>query len=154
VSHGTFYLYFSNKQDLLRAMAGRCADEMVAVVTSLEPVAPGTAGRATLRSWLDDFLENYRSYGVVIRAWMEDTITDRELVVLGGDTFSVITEALVARIREAGASNVHDPEVAAAALLGLIERFTYFMTSRDLGVSDDEALDALAITVHRGFFDG
>jgi AcrR family transcriptional regulator len=60
VSHGTFYLYFSNKQDLLRAMAGRCADEMVAVVTSLDEVGPGAAGQATLRSWLDDFLENYR----------------------------------------------------------------------------------------------
>jgi AcrR family transcriptional regulator len=155
VSHGTFYLYFSNKQDLLRAMAGHCAEEMVGVIEALGPVDPGPSGRATLRAWLGDFVDNYRTYGVVIRAWMEDTVADRELVKLGGDTFGDVTESLVARIREAGSPAVQSPELAAAALLAMIERFTYFITSRDLSFSgDDAALDTLASVIHRGFFGG
>ena len=30
-SHGTFYLYFANKEDLLRALAVDCAEEMEAL---------------------------------------------------------------------------------------------------------------------------
>jgi AcrR family transcriptional regulator len=154
VSHGTFYLYFSNKQDLLRAMALRCADEMLRVIEALGPVGPDEDGLLELRSWLADFLEGYRRYGVVIRAWMEDTVADKELVRLGGDTFGSVTSSLVERIRDADPPNVDDPELAAAAMLALIERFTYFLTSRDLPFDDDDVLDTLAILVHRGFFAG
>src|SRR5437660_7425132 len=37
-SHGTFYLYFANKEDLLRALAVECAHEMDALAGSLGPV--------------------------------------------------------------------------------------------------------------------
>jgi AcrR family transcriptional regulator len=154
VSHGTFYLYFSNKQDLLRSMAVQCADEMVGVIDALGPVDPGPDGRETVRAWLADFLDTYRRYGVVIRAWMEDTVTDNELVRLGGSTFGAVTASLVERIRAAGAPHIDHPELAAAALLALIERFTYFVTSRGIAFDDDEVLDTLSLVVHRGFFSG
>jgi AcrR family transcriptional regulator len=154
VSHGTFYLYFANKQDLLRAMAGQCAAEMLSVINALEPVDPGPDGLETVRSWLAEFLDTYRKYGVVIRAWMEDTVADNELVRLGGSTFGAVTSSLVERIREAEAPQIDDPELAAAALLALIERFTYFVTSRGIAFDDDEVLDTLALVVHRGFFAG
>src|SRR5438552_14135727 len=37
-SHGTFYLYFSNKEDLFRALAGEVADAMRALAESLGPL--------------------------------------------------------------------------------------------------------------------
>jgi AcrR family transcriptional regulator len=154
VSHGTFYLYFANKQDLLRAMAVQCADEMMAVIEALSTVDPGPEGLDTVRAWLADFLETYRKYGVVIRAWMEDTVVDNELVRLGGATFGSVTSSLVERIREADAPHIDDPELAAAALLAMIERFTYFVTSRGIAFDDDDVLDTLALVVHRGFFAG
>lgn len=154
VSHGTFYLYFSNKQDLLRAMAVQCADEMVSVIEALDEVDSGPGGLETIRAWLTDFLETYRRYGVVIRAWMEDTVTDNELVRLGGSTFGSVTSSLVERIRAAEAPHIDDPDLAAAALLALIERFTYFVTSRGIAFDDSEVLDTLALVVHRGFFAG
>ncbi|MDZ7733378.1 MAG: TetR/AcrR family transcriptional regulator [Acidimicrobiia bacterium] len=154
VSHGTFYLYFSNKQDLLRAMARHCADEMLVVIEALGPVDRDEDGYAVLRAWLADFVESYRRYGVVIRAWMEDTVADKELARLGRDTFGEVTSSLVERISAADAPNVDDSELAAAALLALIERFTYFVTSRDLDLDDDAVLDNLALLAHRGFFAG
>src|SRR6476619_4944936 len=36
-SHGTFYLYFTNKEDLLRALATECAQEMDALAGGLGP---------------------------------------------------------------------------------------------------------------------
>ena len=48
-SHGTFYLYFANKEDLFRALAAEVADEMQALAESLGPLEPGPDGRAALR---------------------------------------------------------------------------------------------------------
>src|SRR6476646_9242725 len=43
-SHGTFYLYFANKEDLLRALAVECARELDAVAGELGPVGPDEEG--------------------------------------------------------------------------------------------------------------
>jgi AcrR family transcriptional regulator len=154
VSHGTFYLYFANKQELLIALAGECATEMTGVVVGLGEVAPGAAGRAVLRAWLADFVATYRRYGVVIRAWMEDTISDRGLVVLGEETFGVVAESLVQRVEESGPAGERDAALNAASLLALIERFTYYLTSRTSSAGDDAMIDTLAALVHRGWFGG
>ena len=41
VSHGTFYLYFSNKEDLFRALAVQCADDMTALAGAARIRAAG-----------------------------------------------------------------------------------------------------------------
>src|SRR6202049_1037086 len=43
-SHGTFYLYFANKEDLFRALAAEVADEMTKLADSLGQLEPGPAG--------------------------------------------------------------------------------------------------------------
>jgi AcrR family transcriptional regulator len=152
VSHGTFYLYFSNKEDLFRALAVQCADDMTELASSLGPVPRGEAGVAELHRWLVEFISTYRRYGGVIRAWMEDQVTSRELGRLGGHTFSAITNSLVTRLHEIHGDD-HDAELAAAAMLAMVERTTYFVTSRGLTFEDDETADTLARMLHRGFFD-
>ena len=86
VSHGTFYLYFSNKEDLFRALAVQCADDMTELAALLGAVPPDATGVDELRRWLAEFVTTYRKYGVVIRAWMEDQVTSRELGRLGTRT--------------------------------------------------------------------
>jgi len=145
VSHGTFYLYFANKEALIEALARRCADEVVELVDDLP--ALDVDSRAELRTWLADFIALYRRHGPVIRAWSERQVTDRNLARLGRRSFGRIAAALAERL-PSGAS---DPQLRAAALLALIERFTYVVTSRDLGWDDDVMVDTLAGVVHRGF---
>jgi AcrR family transcriptional regulator len=169
VSHGTFYLYFTNKEDLFRTLAERCADEADALAESLGVVEGGAAGVATLRAWLAEFLAFYRRYGVVIRAWAENQVTDQALARLGAASFERITATLRASMAgrpegrsEGGADAAPqgglegDPqprlELRSAALLAMIERFAYVTTSRDLGFGEDVLLDNLALVVHRGFF--
>ena len=55
-SHGTFYLYFANKEDLLRALAVECAHEMDALADGLGPITPDDDGAAELRRFLDGVL--------------------------------------------------------------------------------------------------
>jgi AcrR family transcriptional regulator len=148
-SHGTFYLYFPNKEALLRALAVECAQEMDELSTTLGPVTPDDAGYAELRAFLERFFSTYRHYGPVLRAWMEGQVEDREVSRLGVKAFTDIATALGSRMREAGA--VGD-DAAISALMAMLERFAYFLVSRRLDFDLDTTLDTVATIVHRAFF--
>jgi len=60
-SHGTFYLYFANKEELLRALAIQCAQEMGALAGGLGDVA-NESGMALARSMTERCVS-------VIRDW-------------------------------------------------------------------------------------
>jgi AcrR family transcriptional regulator len=152
MSHGTFYLYFANKEDLFRALASECAEEMTALAATLGPITPDEAGREELAKWLARFVETYRRYGAVIRAWMEDQVVDRELVRLGLKAFSAINTNLRQRLADADPDHLHDLQQATAAMLAMIERMAYFTSSRDLGFDDAAIVDTLTTMLHRGVF--
>jgi AcrR family transcriptional regulator len=148
-SHGTFYLYFTNKEDLLRALATECGLEMSALAETLGPVAPDADGYAELRAFLGRFFATYRRYGPVIRAWMEGHVEDRAVSALGVRSFTEIATALDRRMREAG---VASDDASISALMALLERFAYFLVSRRLDFDSDAMLDTVTLIVHRGFF--
>lgn len=153
-SHGTFYLYFSDKDDLVRTLAEDCVAEVTEAVTALEPVDPEPAGRVQLRDWLTRWSDSYRRYGPVVRVWMEDHVADRGLVRLGAKAMSEILSTLEGRIREgaAGRSGLVDPSLAAPAMLAMVERTFYYVHSRGITVDEEAMLDTLATMIHRGFF--
>jgi AcrR family transcriptional regulator len=140
-SHGTFYLYFSNKEDLLRALAVECAHELDALT--------GDAGHAELRVFLDEFMATYRRYGPVIRAWMEGNVDDREVTNLGVRAFTDIASALGDRMERA---NAPSDAASIAALMALLERLAYFCVSRDLDLDTEALLNTVTVLVERGFF--
>jgi AcrR family transcriptional regulator len=148
-SHGTFYLYFTNKEDLLRALATECALEMSALAETLGPVTLDESGYAELRAFLVRFFTTYRRYGPVLRAWMEGHVEDRSVSALGVQSFTDIATALGRRMSEAG---VAADNASISALMALLERFAYFLVSRRLEFDTDETLDTVTHLVHRGFF--
>ena len=85
---------------------------------------------------------------------MEDQAIDRSLRRLGRQAFADITGSLVDRLGESRATHLSDPELAAAALLAMIERFAYFVTSRDLELDEEVVLTTLSAVIHRSFFAG
>ena len=151
-SHGTFYLYFANKEDLFRALATECAEQMTSLAATLGPVTPDAAGRAELARWLSQFVTTYRRYGAVIRAWMEDQVVDPELVRVGLKAFAAINTNLRRRLDEAHPVHLGNPEAATAAMLAMVERLAYFTSSRDLGFDDAAVVDTLTTMLHRGVF--
>jgi AcrR family transcriptional regulator len=148
-SHGTFYLYFANKEDLLRALAVECATELDALAGSIGAITADDAGAAELRRFLESFFSTYRRYGPVIRAWMEGNIEDRATTELGIRAFTDIATALSVRMREAGARG---DEASISALMAMLERFAYYLVSRRLELPSDALLDTMTRLVHRGFF--
>jgi AcrR family transcriptional regulator len=147
-SHGTFYLYFTNKEDLLRALATECGHEISALADTLGPVGPDAEGYLELRAYLGRFFGTYRRYGPVIRAWMEGHVEDREVGALGVRSFTDIASALDRRIREGGVTE----SASIFALMALLERFAYFLVSRRLDFEGEAMLDTVTHIVHRGFF--
>jgi len=148
-SHGTFYLYFANKEDLLRALAVECAHELDALATGLGEITPDDEGAAELRRFLGAFFAIYRRYGPVIRAVMEGDVDDRETRVLGATAFTDIATTLGRRMHTA---QTPSDEAAVAAVMAMLERFAYFLVSRRLDFDPDAMLDTMTIVVHRGFF--
>jgi AcrR family transcriptional regulator len=150
-SHGTFYLYFANKEDLLRALAVDCAQELTDLADSIGPIGPGAAGRAELRSFLGRFIDTYRRYGPVIRAWMEDQVGDRDVDRLGVKAFTAIGGRLAERMRDAPV-RLESEAAAVGALMAMLERVSYGVASRRITADDTTLLDTLTTIVHRGFF--
>ena len=152
-SHGTFYLYFANKDELVRALVDECARDMTTLAAELGSVDAGPAGLHELTAWLTRFLASYRRHGAVIRAWAGQA-PDLGLDGLGGSAFSAIATSLVQRIREAQPTSGVGPapDLAGAALLAMVERFAYLTTAPTTAVDDDDAVATLAVMVHRGFF--
>jgi AcrR family transcriptional regulator len=150
-SHGTFYLYFANKEDLLRALAVDCAHELTDLADSIGPIGPDADGRAELRSFLERFIDTYRRYGPVIRAWMEDQVGDRDVDRLGVKAFTAIGGRLAERMRDAPVQ-LESEAAAVGALMALLERVSYGVASGRITADDTTLLDTLTTIVHRGFF--
>jgi AcrR family transcriptional regulator len=151
-SHGTFYLYFTNKEDLLRALAVDCAHDLTEMAGTIGPIEPDATGRAELARFLERFLGTYRRYGPVIRAWMEDQVGDREVDRLGVKAFTAIGDRLGHRMRESGVEIASSDQAAVAALMAMLERFSYGVASGRIVDDDTVVLDTLTTIVHRGFF--
>ena len=156
-SHGTFYLYFSNKEDLLLALAEHCSEDMNRLAERLGPVGPGPDGRAELRAWIAEFAATYERHTAVIRAWSEQQVQGPAIASHGAVAFSQLTALLVRRLREAaprrpGARRMAETE--AIALLALLERFTYYRASRGVALDEHEWFDTVSALVHQGFFHG
>ncbi len=147
VSHGTFYLYFANKDAMVVALAERCAAELGGLVAGLGSVSAAASGRNEVRDWLEDFIEHYRTYGVVIRSWVEQS-ANPELTKLGVDSLANVSSVLIDRIRE---THPGDAETRVTALIALMERFTYLAVNRDLG-EPGAVVDTAATVIHRSFF--
>jgi AcrR family transcriptional regulator len=50
-SHGTFYLYFSSKEDLFRSLATQVATEMTALAGEFPDFPPSGDGPGAVRDW-------------------------------------------------------------------------------------------------------
>lgn len=145
-SHGTFYLYFANKEDLLRALAVEVATEMTRLAAEFPALTAGPEGQGALRAWLARFADLYARTGPVIRVWTEAEISDSEFGRIGAVLVQEFIARLVARLRSA-APDLHAP-VAALAIVSMIERTSYFLVVGTLRAPRDAVLDTLTGAIH------
>jgi AcrR family transcriptional regulator len=150
-SHGTFYLYFANKEDLFRALAETVATEMRALADALPPMSADAEGVKALRAWLVSFADLYEHYGPVIRAWTEAEIGESEFGRMGTDVLTEFTRILVDRVQAAAPTDL-DPIVASIALVAMIERCNYYVLTRQVQIDRDAMISTLAAVTHAALF--
>jgi AcrR family transcriptional regulator len=150
-SHGTFYLYFPNKEELFRALAAEVAEEMQAVAEALEPLRGGATGRARLQRWIKQFIETYRRHGEVVRAWTEAEIGGSEFGRLGTDLLTQFTRVVADRVAEVAPPDV-DPAIATLALVAMLERLNYYALTDQVAVDDNKLAETLARVTHGAIF--
>jgi AcrR family transcriptional regulator len=150
-SHGTFYLYFANKEDLFAALAAEVADAMRVHADRLGPLEPGPDGLAALQDWIGGLSALYQQYGPVIRAWTEAEIGDSEFGRLGADVLAQFTRGVEKRVAEAAPAGL-DPGVTALALVAMLERIQYYVLARQVRVDDHALVDTLARVMHASLF--
>jgi len=152
-SHGTFYLYFANKEDLFRVLAQDCLAAIDALADEVDVIDAGAAGRAALRTWIEHFVRAYREFGPVIRTWAEAQVDNRELNRLGGAAMDRLTARLAEQIARARADGT-DPQQGAIASVAMVERFNFYVLSDQVTISDDVLRDTLTDIAHAGAFGG
>ena len=152
-SHGTFYLYFSNKEDLLRALVSEAGEVVAALDSALGPVDPGPDGWLALRGWMERFSTEWQRYAPVLRAWTDLIMSDVQLTAQAHEAASGVASTLAKRIAEADPGPGIEPNAAAEAVIAMVDRFHYLRQFAGEPV-DEEALDTLTTLVHKGVFNG
>ena len=127
-SHGAFYLYFANKQDIMEALADETSAEMFTLADHLEGIRPGEQGYQHLRRWIEEFVDIYGRNSAVVAAWIQ-AADDTRFVHLGRE----VLQKFAGRIAQVIQDSVHaehrhpiNPGIAATALVAMIERFCFF----------------------------
>ena len=144
VSHGSFYRYFDNKEDLFHVLAADAVSAMVELVQSF----PDGPEADALRRWLQDWFGTYRANGGVISAWQEIDYDDPELRAFSLEVAVVLFDRLVRIVHH---RRFGDATVDAIVLLSVIERIPYTVLA--MGHLDEaEAIDASTFIVLRGLF--
>ena len=78
-SHGTFYLYFSNKDDFFKALLRDALHDMGMITDAFPVVTRNDAGRAALRQWVHTFCETYAAHAAVIRILSQADVVGEEV---------------------------------------------------------------------------
>jgi AcrR family transcriptional regulator len=153
-SHGTFYLYFSNKEDLLRALVNEAATEAQKLYDALSSL-PAQGGAPTwddVHGWIRAYSELWCRYAPLFRAWTDLATIDPELVDVIRQTFTVMSGALSQQIGPDSSGHIIDPDAAGMATLAMLDRFHYLREFVGQPI-DDVALETMTTMVYRALFD-
>jgi AcrR family transcriptional regulator len=151
VARGTFYKYFSDKQDLLAAVAAEIYEAGMAFAVGIVDVDP-MAKKSTLRQWLATYVEFYDRYSGCIEAWAEGATDDPTIVAIG-ENGQVQIDIGAARMLIRGPDRYpFDPVMSALILRALVTRLPQAALDLPEPIDDDELVDLLMTCISRGFF--
>jgi AcrR family transcriptional regulator len=153
-SHGTFYLYFANKDDLFKALLQDALHDMGVLTDDFPVVTSNPAGRAALRRWVERFCDTYAAHAAVIRILSQAEIVGEEV---WGDGLKLlfrlaeaITQGMTAAGGSAGADLAEHAELTAVACLMMLERVNYLL-SVEVRLPRDEMVDRLTAIIYSAF---
>lgn len=126
VSLGTVYQYFRDRADLVAALVNRAMQVFLERADSNWRVGEGEEG---LHRIILNFITSYTEVGALAGVWEEVTHIDESLAELRrglGRAFTGRVERELRRAAAAGEIRADlDPELAARALTGMVDRYCY-----------------------------
>ncbi len=163
-SHGTFYLYFANKEDLFKTLLRDALHDMAIITGEFPVVTRNEAGRTALRDWIRRFCDTYAAHAAVIRILSQAELVGEEV---WGDGLQLlfrlaeaITQGMTASSRAAGpapggpaAELPEHAELTAVACLMMLERVNYLL-SVEVRLPREEMVDRLSAIIFAAFGTG
>lgn len=153
-SHGTFYLYFANKDDLFKALLRDALHDMGLITGDFPVVTRNEAGRRALRDWVEKFCDTYAAHAAVIRILSQADVVGEEVYGDGLQMLFRLAEAITqgmtaARPADGGALSEH-AELTGVALLMMLERVNYLF-SVEVRLPRAEMIDRLSAIFYAAF---
>jgi AcrR family transcriptional regulator len=152
VAHGTVYVYFKDKDDLLAALQRDVDAELRAGLLAMPEILPSDSGEAALTQWAGGVCEIFQRHGAVLQALAEALGADEESPAgrAALRSMRVATRHMGERFRAAcGSGDILDPEIAAICLFALIEGASRALYMGELAIEPDELARQIAGAVRR-----
>jgi AcrR family transcriptional regulator len=156
-SHGTFYLYFANKDDLFRTLLRDALVDMADITDDFPVVTRNDAGRAALRRWVERFCDTYSAHATVIRILSQAEIVGETVFSDGLQVLFRLSEVMTQGMTAADGSPASDgvqtehAELTAVACLMMLERINYLMSAVEIHLPKEEMIDRLAAIMYAAF---
>src|SRR5260370_124227 len=153
ISHGTFYLYFSNKEDLFKALLKDALHDMEIVAGDFPVVTHDGTGLVVLRQWVRKFFRAYAAHATVIRILSQADLVPEEVFGDGLRLFFSIAEAMTTGMTAAAQAAVrhhHHAELTTVACLMMLHRVNYLLSS-EVRLPEDEMADQIADIMYAAF---
>ena len=156
-SHGTFYLYFSNKDDLFRTLLRDALNDMQVITDDFPVVTSNEAGRTALRNWIKQFSDVYLAHATVIRILSQADIVGETVFSDGLQVLFRLSEVITQGMTAADGSPAGDglrtehAELTAVACLMMLERINYLMSAVEIQLPKEEMIDRLAAIIYAAF---
>jgi AcrR family transcriptional regulator len=156
-SHGTFYLYFANKEDLFRTLLRDALVDMSSIADDFPVVTSNEAGRTALRRWVDSFSQVYAAHAVVIRILSQADVVGENAFGDGLHLLFRVAEAMTQGMTAAGGGPAGDglhtehAELTAVACLMMLERINYLMSAAEVHLPREEMIDRIAAIIYAAF---
>lgn len=153
-SHGTFYLYFANKEDLLRALVEEASSKVRDLYESLNSTQPTRASWTGVRKWVVEYSNLWVRYAPIFRTWTELADIDPDLGELMRSTINALADSVsnqIARTALADSTQPVDSKSAGLAILAMLDRFHYLREFVDRPL-DNSAIDTLTTIIYRSLF--
>lgn len=152
ISHGTFYLYFANKEDLFKALLRDALHDMEIVTGDFPVVTSDERGLRLLREWVRKFSAAYATHGTVLRT-LSSANAPGEIYSDGLQLFFSLTEAMTTGMTasaQAAGKHHETPELTAFACLMMLERVNFVITT-EVQLPADEMADKIADIMFAAF---
>jgi AcrR family transcriptional regulator len=158
-SHGTFYLYFANKDDMFRTLLRDALHDMEIITGDFPVVTRNEPGREALRNWVAQFFDTYAAHASVLRILSTADDVDEDVYGDGLQVMFRVAEAITQGMTAATAVGrgpdqptgiPEHAELTAVACLMMLERVNYLL-SVEVRLPREEMIDRLSAIMYAAF---